>query len=138
MNIFRKKYYIYPELQRPLIKFVVTSFIIMTVVQCFLIFLSMKWLEAKTQANMSIVVDYRVLGPWKNLLYFSVFAPMVMNIFFGFGIILFVSNKFAGPLFRLERELDLFIGNKKSKLQVQFREGDYLHSLAQKINQLQK
>ncbi len=138
MNIFRKKYYIYPELQRPLIKFIVASLSVVTVVQCFLIFLSMKWLESKTQANISIVVDYRVLGPWKNLLYFSIFVPMVMNILFGFGIILFVSNKFAGPLFRLERELDLFIDKKKTKLQVQFREGDYLHSLAQKINQLQK
>lgn len=136
MNLFRKKYYVYPELQRPLIKFIVVSLLLMTVVQGFLIFLSMKWLEAKTQTNISIVIDYRVLGPWKNLLYFSILVPMVMNVLFGFGIILFVSNKFAGPLFRLERELDLFITNKKSNLQVQFREGDYLHSLALKINQL--
>ncbi len=98
----------------------------------------MKWLEAKTQADISIVVDYRILGAWKNLLYFSVLVPMVMNFVLGFFILLYVSNKFAGPLFRLERELDLYLSGKKEMLHVQFRDSDFLQSLAKKINLLQK
>lgn len=138
MNIFRKKYYIYPELQKPLIKFILASVLVVTLVQSIMIYWAMKWLEAKTQADISIVVDYRVLGAWRNLLYLSILVPMIMNFILGFITVLFVSNKFAGPLFRLERELDLFLSGQKPKLSVQFRENDYLHSLAKKINLLDK
>lgn len=137
INFLKRKYYIYPEIQKPLIKFVVTSIIIVSALQSLLIFFSMRWLENTIQADISIVVDYRVLGPWKNLLYFSVLIPMFMNIVLGFFFLLFVSNRFAGPLFRLERELDYFISGDKKVLTIQFRDHDYLHSLARKINGLQ-
>ena len=106
--------------------------------QSLFIYFSMKWLEAKTQVDISIVVDYRVLGPWKNLLYISVLLPMFLNFILGFFILLYVSNKFAGPLFRLERELDLHLSGKKEILNVQFRDSDFLLSLARKINLLRK
>lgn len=138
MNIFRRKYYIYPELQKPLIKFILASVLLVTTLQSILIFASVKWLEAKTQADISLVVDYRVLGAWTNLLSLSILFPLAMNFIFGFFIVLYVSNKFAGPLFRLERELDQYLSGQKKDLHVQFRESDYLHSLAQKVNLLQK
>ena len=138
MNLLRRKYYIYPELQKPLIKFVLLSIVFVSTVQSLLIFASMRWLQMKTQLDLSIVVDHRVLGPWKMLLYFSILLPMIMNLFLGFGLILFVSNKFAGPLFRLERELDLHLSGQKENLSVQFRDDDFLHSLAKKVNQLKR
>ncbi len=136
MNIFRKTYFIYPEIQRPLIKMVIFSLVVISLFQCGFIFLSMKWLEAKIQADMTIVVDYRVFGPWKNLLYYSVFLPLVMNFIVGLSFILYVSNRFAGPLFRLERELDRYLGGETQELIVKFRKDDYLHTLAEKVNQL--
>lgn len=98
----------------------------------------MRWLEAKTNADISIVVDYRVLGPWKNLLIWSMVLPMIMNFILGWAIMLFVTNKFAGPIFRLENELDKFLAGEKQELKITFREKDYLHKLAQKINQLSR
>ena len=134
MNVLRRKYYIYPEIQKPLIKQIAISLILVCVIQCLFIFLSMKWLESKVQAEMSIFVDYRVLGPWKNLLYFSIFIPIVMNFTLGLFFILYISNKFAGPLFRLERELDLYLSDQKKDLVISFRTSDYLLRLAEKIN----
>lgn len=138
VNFLRRKYYIYPELQKPLIKFIFASIFIVSAVQSLFIYFSMKWLEAKTQVDMSIVVDYRVLGPWKSLLYVSVLLPMFLNFILGFFILLYVSNKFAGPLFRLERELDMHLSGQKPTLHVQFRDSDFLQSLAKKINLLKK
>lgn len=138
MNLLRRKYYIYPELQRPLIKFVILSIFVVSLVQSMLIYFSMKWLESTIQADISIVVDYRVLGPWKNLLYFSIVLPLLMNLCLGFCFLLFVSNKFAGPLFRLERELDLYLAGEKEILAVKIRDSDYLHSLVQKVNRLRR
>ncbi len=136
INLLKRKYYIYPEIQKPLIKIVVVSVILVSVFQSALIFFSMRWLEKTIQADISIVVDYRVFGPWKSLLYFSVFTPLLMNFTFGFFFLLFFSNRFAGPLFRLERDLDGFLNGDKKVLNIQFRERDYLHSLAAKINSL--
>ncbi len=138
MKFLRRKYYIYPELQKPLVKFVLLSIVFVSVVQSILVFASMRWLQMKTQVDLSIVVDHRVFGPWKMLLYFSVIIPMIMNLFLGFCFILFVSNKFAGPLFRLERELDLHLSGQKENIFVQFRDNDFLHSLAKKVNQLRR
>jgi hypothetical protein len=136
MNLFRKTYFIYPEIQRPLIKMVLFGLVLITLFQCGFIFLSMKWLETKIQADISVVVDYRVLGPWRNLLYLSVCFPIVINALVGLAFILYVSNRFAGPLFRLERELDRYLSNENEALEVKFRKDDYLHSLAVKINKL--
>lgn len=136
MNIFRKTYFIYPEIQRPLIKMIIFGLVLVTLFQCGFIFLSMKWLEAKIQADITVVVDYRVLGPWRNLLYLSVCFPVVINFLVGMAFVLYVSNRFAGPLFRLERELDRYLNNENEALQVKFRKDDYLHTLAEKINQL--
>ena len=136
INLLRRKYYIYPEIQKPLIKFVLISVVCVSALQSAFIFFSMRWLESTIQADISIIVDYRVLGRWRNLLYISVLIPMLMNIFLGFFFLLFVSNRFAGPLFRLERELDRFLSGDKNDLNIQFRDRDYLHSLAKKINSL--
>ncbi len=136
MNILRRKYFIYPEIQLPLLKQIAIGLSILSALQVVGVYLSMQWLAAVSQADISIVVDQRVLGPWKNLLFLSVFIPVILNLIIGIFIVLFVSNKFAGPLFRLERELDQYISGEKNELTVRFRQGDYLHRLAEKINKV--
>lgn len=136
MNILRRKYFIYPEIQLPLIKQTAIGLTLLTILQVSGVFLSMHWLEAVSKADISIVVDQRVLGPWKILLFLSVCIPVVLNLAIGMFIVLFVSNKFAGPLFRLEKEIDLFLKGEKKELNVKFRNNDYLHTLSEKINKL--
>jgi hypothetical protein len=136
MNILRRKYFIYPEIQLPLLKQIAIGLTLLTILQVSGVILSMHWLEAVSKADISIVVDQRVLGPWKTLLFLSVCIPIVLNMAIGLSIVLYVSNRFAGPLFRLEKEIDLFLNGEKKELKVKFRNNDYLHSLAEKINKL--
>lgn len=136
MNILRRKYFIYPEIQMPLMKQTAFGLTLLTILQIAGVVLSMYWLESVAQADISIVVDQRVLGPWKILLFLSVCIPVVLNLAIGLFIVLFVSNKFAGPLFRVEKEIDLYLKGEKKELNIKFRNNDYLHTLSEKINKL--
>ena len=136
MNIFRRVFFIYPEVQKPLLKQVALTVLLVSIVQSLCIYLSMRWLEKTIQADISIVVDYRVFGSWKTLLYLSVIIPLVVNFILTLAFVLVVSNRFAGPLFRLERDLDDYLSGKKDKVLIKFRKDDYLKTLADKINLL--
>lgn len=136
MNILRRKYFIYPEIQLPLMKQTAIGLTLLTILQISGVVLSMYWLESVAKADISIVVDQRVLGPWKILLFLSVCIPVVLNLAIGLFIVLFVSNKFAGPLFRVEKEIDLYLKGEKKELNIKFRNNDYLHTLSDKINKL--
>lgn len=136
MNILRRKYFIYPEIQLPLMKQTAIGLTLLTLLQISGVVLSMYWLESVAKADISIVVDQRVLGPWKTLLFLSVCIPVVLNLAIGLFIVLFVSNKFAGPLFRVEKEIDLYLKGEKTELNIKFRNNDYLHTLSDKINKL--
>ncbi len=133
MNVFRRKLFIYPEIQTPLLKQVLGALFFLSILQILGISLSMVWLRHQTQMAIELVVDYRLLQPWKTLLYLSIIIPIVINFIIGIYLLLFISNRFAGPLFRLERELDKYIEHG-GKLQVSFRQNDNLKKLAQKVN----
>ena len=140
MMIFRRKYFIYPEIQKPILIQIISGVLILSVLQIGLIYLSMFWLERSTQLNLSILVDARVLGPWKKLLILSLVIPTAMNLMISTFIALYISNKFAGPIFRIEKEIDSHLINKNKSsvepLNIKLRKNDYLKSLALKINQL--
>jgi hypothetical protein len=133
MNVFRRKLFIYPEIQTPLLKQVLGALFFLSILQVLGISLSMVWLRHQTQMAVELVVDYRLLQPWKTLLYLSVIVPILINFLIGLYLLLFISNRFAGPLFRLERELDKYIENG-GELHVKFRENDNLKVLANKVN----
>lgn len=134
--VFRRRYFIYPEIQKPLIKQVVIGLTLLNLVQVLCLFLTMKWIESLVQGNISLVVDLRILGVWQKLIYASVIVPVLFNIVISLFITLYVSNRFAGPLFRLEREIDHFLAGNTNNLDVSFRKSDYLHSLSRKVNRL--
>ena len=138
MNVFRRKYFIYPEIQMPLLKIIFVGLFMLSVFQTLGIYLVMKWLEVKTQVDMSILVDYRIFNLWNKFLIFSILFPIILNFTLGIFIVLFFSNKFAGPLYRIEKEIDEHLKNSDKKLNIQFRKGDYLTKLAHRINQLHK
>lgn len=136
MNFLRRQYFIYPEIQKPLMMQIFVGLTILSMIQMAGIYLTMKWMAMQVAADISIVVDYRVLGPWKQFLYMSILLPMLVNLVIGIFIVLYTSNKFAGPLFRLEREIDRYLNGETDSVQVKFRTNDYLHTLAQKINSI--
>lgn len=138
MMIFRRKYFIYPEIQKPLMLQISVGLVLLSSLQALGVYLALKWMAFQVQADLSIVVDYRVLGAWKLFLYMAILVPIIFNIAAGLFIVLYISNRFAGPLFRLEREIDRYLSGETDQLSVKFRTTDYLHSLADKINSISK
>lgn len=138
MKIFRRKYFIYPEIQKPLLSLAALSFLTTISISILAVYGSVRWLNSVTNFDVSLVVDYRILSAWKNILLVSFGLLALINFGFSVYFVLFVSNKFAGPIYRLEREIDMFLNNEKKELAVSFRKNDCLHRLAGKINQIQK
>jgi hypothetical protein len=58
-----------------------------------------------------------------------------MNLIFSILLSLYISNKFSGPIYHIENELDETLQSKK-KINIKLRKDDYLKSLAEKINKL--
>lgn len=137
MIIFRRKYFIYPEIQAPLVKIFAVSFCILVLIQIAAFYGSILWLKSLTLFDIKLVIDFRIIEVWKNMLFMVFILSSILNLVISVFIILYISNKFAGPLYRLERELDLFLSGEKKELSVSFRKKDYLHQLANKINKIQ-
>ena len=57
MLIFRRKYFVYPEIQKPILVQIISGVVILSALQMGLIYLSMSWLEHSTKVNLSILVD---------------------------------------------------------------------------------
>ena len=121
MMVFRRKYFIYPEIQKPILIQIISGVVILSAIQVGLMCLSIYWLEHSSKVNMSILVDARVLGPWKNLMILSFVVPAIMNLAISTFVALYVSNKFAGPIYRIEKEIDAHLINKESKLEIKLR-----------------
>lgn len=135
---FRRKLYIYPEIQNPVIKNFLITMVIVSVLQILCIYGSMYWLQSVTQSQLDIVVDRRVLGPWKNFLFLSILGPLVINAVISLFYILWSTNKFAGPIYRIEREITSYLKNEKTELNLNLRKDDSLKKLAQLITDLHK
>ena len=58
--------------------------------------------------------------------------PVICMMILFFSIRL--SHRFAGPLFRIEKELDIMVKTKDFSKPIKIRPTDHLHSLAAKIN----
>lgn len=136
MQIFKKKYFIHPEIQKPLIVVFLSSFTFLLVIQIVALYVSIFWLSHMAEMNMSLVVDFHLLDIWKRMLFFIFFISGAVNLGLSVFMTIFISNKFAGPIYRLEKELDLFISGERKEFNVNFRRTDYLRPLAQKINQI--
>ena len=138
MLIFRRKYFIYPEIQRPLIVLFTASFCVLILIQAAAFYGSIIWLKSLAQFDLNLVIDFRIIEVWKKMLFVIIVLSSILNLALSVFVTLFISNKFAGPLYRLEKELDLFLNGEKKELSVNFRKNDYLHQLANKINQILK
>lgn len=133
-NFFkRRQLLIYKEIQIPILKNMIFLLIALAAIQILGLFAAIKFLEWKTQMPMQVVVDFRILDWFKNILFLSILIPIIFNSIIGVYFLLHFTNKFAGPLFRLERELDECINTDKP-FAIKFRDDDYLRSIAAKLN----
>jgi hypothetical protein len=134
-NFFkRRQLLIYKEIQMPILKNMVFLLIALALIQVLGLLGAMWYLEWKTQLPINLVIDFRILNWWKSFLYLSVLVPIIFNSLIGIYFLLHFTNKFAGPLFRLERELDDCIKTDKP-FSIKFRDDDYLRSIAAKLNE---
>ncbi|MBC7465105.1 MAG: hypothetical protein H7256_03870 [Bdellovibrio sp.] len=133
-NFFkRRQLLIYKEIQVPILKNMIFLLAGLALIQVLGLLAAMWYLEWKTQLPINIVIDFRILNWWKSFLYLSILVPIFFNSLIGLYFLLHFTNKFAGPLFRLERELDECIQTGKP-FSIKFRDDDYLRSIATKLN----
>ena len=135
MKIFRKNYFINPEFQ---LKLILLSFIPILLTLAIFYFQSIDSIrevkvlasnlpeESKAPAIMMLETQEVFLGKY--------FFWSSIVVFFVTGLILVViSHKMAGPIFRLEKHLEEINETGEVKL-IRFRKNDYLQNLELQIN----
>ena len=60
----------------------------------------------------------------------------VLLVSVGTFVSIWVSRKIAGPLYRIEKDIESLLHGASSGVRVQLREGDHLQHLAELVNQL--
>jgi hypothetical protein len=138
MRFLHRQYLIYPEVQLPLVRNVLITLMIVSTIQILGIYFSMQWLQNLTRVKLDILVDQRVLGTWKNFLFLSILIPIIINALLSIFIVLVISNKFAGPIYRLEKEIREVLNKERPLLNVKLRKDDYLKRLADMVNELDR
>ena len=135
MKIFRKNYFINPEFQ---LKLILLSFIPILLTLAIFYFQSIDSIrevkvlasnlpeENKASAIMMLETQEVLLGKY--------FFWSSIVVFFITGLILVViSHKMAGPIFRLEKHLEEINETGEVKL-IRFRKNDYLQNIELQIN----
>jgi hypothetical protein len=132
-NNLRKKKYLGSSFQKKMLFLVFFAAVIPTVVvgicMYYLIFHMFAWQIAFPEAIAYILMP--VLNRVNKAM--LVLLPVILAVLW--FVALELSHRMAGPIFRIEKELDRRIkGEKVGPLKL--RKNDELHSLAEKINQL--
>lgn len=136
MGYNRKKLLIYPEIQLPLLyasiglAFVVTAIHLVTL---FYFVFRYRYGDIDFRFDMILDVVFNI---------FVLRAKLLFILLISFGAVLFVfiryylylSNKFAGPLYQIEKTLDK-INNEGVYQEISIRKKDFLHRFIVKLNQ---
>ena len=129
----RKQYFIKGPIQS---RYLILTLISM-VVPTFLVMGGLYYLQATLMAQELALPEsiYGHLIPVlkKVNLYLAVALPILFLIIFIYAVI--ISHRLAGPIFRLEKDLDKIIAGDYS-VRIRFREKDKLDRLANKLNQV--
>ena len=132
----RRKKLIYTPVQRKLLFLIFASAVIPAGIAVaalyYLIFSLLSW-----QMGIPEAIAYNLLPVVKkvNLVILVAMPVVLLAIWF---IALELSHRIAGPIYRLEKELDERLSGKASGSEIKLREKDELQELADKINRLLK
>jgi ABC-type xylose transport system permease subunit len=134
---FRKKLFIYPELQKSLIAYLMWLGVIVVVVNFIgsLIFLGqMVAILGSAEISPQYDLSQVIFQAWlRTIVSTVVLGAVVVGIFGYFS--LHLSNKIAGPAVQMKAKLAAFLENNSTE-EIKLRNNDYFKDLAELINKV--
>ncbi|MBI4040282.1 MAG: methyl-accepting chemotaxis protein [Deltaproteobacteria bacterium] len=129
----RKQYFIKGPIQARYLIAMVISMLVPTL----LVGAGLYYLQATLMAQQLAIPEaiWGDLVPVLNKVnwYLAIGLPIIFAIVFFYGVI--ISHRFAGPMFRLEKDLDQIIAGNHS-VRIKFRKYDRLDNIAEKLNKV--
>lgn len=129
----RKQYFIKGPIQSRYLILTVISMIVPTIVVAGGLYYLQVTLMAKELALPEIIYAHLVPVLKQINIYLAISLPIVFIVIFVYGVL--ISHRLAGPIFRLEKDLDRIIAGDHS-VRIRFRQQDSLDSLAARINRV--
>ena len=129
----RTQYFIKGPIQSRYLILTLISMIVPTLVVAGGLYYLQSTLMAEELALPEIIYGHLIPVLKKINLYLAVALPLIFLIIFFYAVI--ISHRLAGPIFRLEKDLDKIIEGDHS-VRIRFRSKDCLDSLAVKLNQV--
>ena len=131
----RKTFLIYPQIQRPLI-YMSLSLVLMVTLLNFvgLIFFLYRYRYGDVDFQWGLIQDVLFNNFWvHSQLLMILLIPLVIIIGLFYRYFTIISNKFAGPIYKIEKELDHVI-NTGEFSPVEIRSTDVLVTFVAKLN----
>lgn len=129
----RKQYFIKGPIQSRYLLLTVISMVVPTLVATGGLYYLQATLMAKELGLPEAIYGHLIPVLKQVNLFLAVSLPISFLIIFFYGVI--VSHRLAGPIFRLEKDLDRIITGDHS-VRIRFRRHDCLDSLAIKLNKV--
>lgn len=129
----RKQYFIKGPIQSRYLILTVISMVVPTVLVVATLYYLQAQLMAQELGLPESIYGHLVPVLKKINIYLAIGLPIIFLIIFFYAVI--ISHRLAGPIFRLEKDLDRIIAGDHS-VRVKFREKDALDNLANKLNQV--
>ncbi|MBF0106210.1 MAG: hypothetical protein HQM16_12885 [Deltaproteobacteria bacterium] len=135
MNTKRTRFVVTPKVQYKIIFVVCLSFIIPAIFLGISVLYNFKYIEGLLTGPIDLLeaaIEDTIAAATMVL---CLGIPAMIGLIILWTIL--ITNRIAGPIYRLEKELDEIIATRQYR-EISFRKDDAFHSLAEKINTLQK
>ena len=131
----RKKLLIYPEIQLPLLYMAINLVLVVTLIQTMtlIVFIYIyRYGDVGLQLSLLKDVVFNIFYYRAHLL-LILLIPLVFIVLLFSRYFLFISNKYAGPIYKIERTLDQIIETGEYK-EIKIRAADLLFRFVEKLN----
>lgn len=135
----RQTLLIYPEIQKPLVYIGIWLVFSITLVQILaLIYFIFKYRYGDTDFHFSMLQEVVLnIFYYRAKLLLILLVPLLVTIFLLGRFLLFISNKYAGPIYKIEKTLDRI--NETGEFQeIRVRSTDFLITFVDKLNKSYK
>ncbi|HBQ21787.1 MAG: hypothetical protein A2Z91_04735 [Deltaproteobacteria bacterium GWA2_38_16] len=132
-HMMRKQYFIKGPIQSRYLILTVFSMIVPTLLVSGCLYYLIATLMAHELALPESIYGHLIPVLKKINVYLAIGLPIIFAIIFFYAVI--ISHRLAGPIFRLEKDLDRIIAGDHS-VRIKFRTKDRLDNIADKLNQV--
>jgi len=129
----RKQYFIKGPIQGRYLIAIVISMIVPTLLVSGCLYYLIATLMAQQLALPESIYGHLIPVLKRINLYLAVGLPIIFIAIFFYGVL--ISHRFAGPMYRLEKDLDEIIAGNH-KVRIRFRKYDRLDNIAEKLNKV--